>query len=94
MKYAPETQEKFDQYAQILRIWQTRMNLVAPSTLNDVQTRHIDDSTQMAEYLPNDAKNYRPGQRGGIPCCGFGNHGMASCCNRICWEKNRIFAKS
>ncbi len=67
MKYAPETQEKFDQYAQILRIWQTRMNLVAPSTLNDVQTRHIDDSTQMAEYLPNDAKIIDLGSGAGFP---------------------------
>ncbi|MCL2748899.1 MAG: 16S rRNA (guanine(527)-N(7))-methyltransferase RsmG [Alphaproteobacteria bacterium] len=52
MKYSPELQDKFEKYVEILRDWQTRANLVAPSTLNDIQHRHIDDSTQLAEYLP------------------------------------------
>ena len=52
MKYEPEIQEKFDLYSQILREWQTKMNLIASSTLDNIQNRHIDDSAQLADYLP------------------------------------------
>lgn len=43
---------KFEQYANLLREWSTRMNLVAPSTLNDIERRHIADSAQLADVLP------------------------------------------
>ncbi|MBE6460125.1 MAG: hypothetical protein E7009_04050, partial [Alphaproteobacteria bacterium] len=45
---------KFEQYEKLLREWSTRMNLVAPSTLDDIQTRHIADSAQLADVLPRD----------------------------------------
>lgn len=44
--------EKFDLYADMLREWSARMNLVAPSTLGDIQTRHFADSAQLADALP------------------------------------------
>ncbi|MCL1892066.1 MAG: 16S rRNA (guanine(527)-N(7))-methyltransferase RsmG [Alphaproteobacteria bacterium] len=67
MRYDTPVQEKFDKYAQILRDWQTRMNLVAPSTLDDIQGRHIDDSTQLAGYVPEDANVIDMGSGAGFP---------------------------
>lgn len=67
MKYPVQIQEKFDLYSQILRTWQTKMNLVAPSTLNDVQRRHIDDSAQLADYLPKNVTVLDMGSGAGFP---------------------------
>ena len=67
MKYTPQIQEKFDLYSQILREWQTKMNLVAPSTLDDIQTRHIDDSAQLADYLPKNVTILDMGSGAGFP---------------------------
>ena len=60
-------QEKFDRYAEMLRDWNTRMNLVAPSTLDVLQTRHIDDSAQLADYLPAGARVIDLGSGAGFP---------------------------
>ena len=49
-------EEKFIKYENLLKEWSTKMNLVAPSTLTDIQTRHIQDSAQLAKYLPKDVK--------------------------------------
>ena len=43
---------KFERYANLLREWSGRMNLVAPSTLNDIENRHFADSAQLADVLP------------------------------------------
>ncbi len=67
MKYPTQIQDKFDLYSQILRTWQTKMNLVAPSTLNDVQRRHIDDSAQLADYLPKNMTVLDMGSGAGFP---------------------------
>ena len=40
---------KFNKYAELLRDWSKRMNLVAPSTLNDIEQRHFADSAQLTE---------------------------------------------
>ncbi len=42
-----EALEQLDLYAALLGNWQTRMNLVGPSTLPDVWTRHFADSAQL-----------------------------------------------
>lgn len=47
-----ETAEKFDRYAAMLIDWQTRMNLVAPSTLPQVWKRHFLDSAQLLAHIP------------------------------------------
>src|SRR5574344_1531364 len=67
MKYPTQIQDKFDLYSQILRTWQTKINLVAPSTLNDVQRRHIDDSAQLADYLPKNMTVLDMGSGAGFP---------------------------
>jgi 16S rRNA (guanine527-N7)-methyltransferase len=47
-----ETSCKLDRYAELLREWQERMNLVGPSTLDHVWDRHFRDSAQLASLAP------------------------------------------
>ena len=58
---------KFERYADLLRQWSQRMNLVAPSTLNDIETRHIADSAQLADVLPRDVNIIDLGSGAGFP---------------------------
>ena len=58
---------KFEEYENMLREWSGRMNLVAPSTLNDVKTRHIADSAQLADVLPRDVNVVDLGSGAGFP---------------------------
>lgn len=60
-------EEKFIEYENLLKEWSTRMNLVAPSTLSDIQTRHILDSAQLAKYIPKDADIIDLGSGAGFP---------------------------
>lgn len=62
-----ENQDKFNLYKNILRDWSSKMNLVAPSTLNDIDTRHIADSAQLADYLPRDIDIIDLGSGAGFP---------------------------
>ncbi len=59
--------EKFKIYEEMLRDWSTRMNLVAPSTLNDITTRHFADSAQLADILPHDVDIADLGSGAGFP---------------------------
>ena len=58
---------KFERYESLLREWSSRMNLVAPSTLDDIQTRHIADSAQLADSLPCDVDIVDLGSGAGFP---------------------------
>lgn len=58
---------KFDQYELMLRDWSGRINLVAPSTLDDIKTRHFADSAQLADVLPHDATVIDLGSGAGFP---------------------------
>ena len=58
---------KFDRYAEMLHDWSSRMNLVAPSTLADIETRHFADSAQLADVLPPDAHVVDLGSGAGFP---------------------------
>jgi len=60
-------EEKFIKYEKLLKEWSTKMNLVAPSTLDNIQTRHIQDSAQLAKYLPKDANIIDLGSGAGFP---------------------------
>lgn len=42
-------------YVSLLRQWQARINLVAPSTLPDIWERHIADSLQLLPHLKSEA---------------------------------------
>ncbi len=58
---------KFEEYEKILRDWSRRMNLVAPSTLDNIQERHIADSAQLADVLPPDVSVIDLGSGAGFP---------------------------
>lgn len=62
-----ENKDKFEIYKNLLREWSGRMNLVAPSTLSDIDNRHIADSAQLAEYLPADCDVIDLGSGAGFP---------------------------
>ena len=59
--------EKFIKYEKLLKDWSTRMNLVAPSTLSDIQKRHIQDSAQLADFIPKNVKIIDLGSGAGFP---------------------------
>ena len=61
------SKEKFNRYAEILREWSAKMNLVAPSTLSDIETRHFADSAQLADILPKDVNIIDFGSGAGFP---------------------------
>ena len=47
-----ETADRLDRYLTLLLDWQTRMNLVAASTLPQLWTRHVADSLQLLPLAP------------------------------------------
>ena len=47
-----ETTERLDRFIALLLEWQSRMNLVAKSTLPHVWTRHVADSAQLLRLAP------------------------------------------
>jgi 16S rRNA (guanine527-N7)-methyltransferase len=47
-----ETLARFEAYAALLTKWQRAINLVAPSTLNDIWRRHFLDSAQLVSHVP------------------------------------------
>lgn len=51
-----ETLERCEAYVALLKDWNTRMNLVARSTLEDVWRRHMLDSAQIFPLVPTAAK--------------------------------------
>ena len=61
------SKEKFERYSELLREWSTKMNLVAPSTLADIEMRHFADSAQLADVLPKDVDIIDFGSGAGFP---------------------------
>lgn len=66
-----ETTERLDRFVALLLEWQARINLIAPSTVPHIWTRHIADSLQLLEVIPGaktDAKTWVDlGSGGGFP---------------------------
>jgi 16S rRNA (guanine527-N7)-methyltransferase len=56
-----------DRYVDLLRTWQTKTNLVAPSTLPALWTRHISDSLQLLTITPAAKTWVDLGSGGGFP---------------------------
>lgn len=52
----PENLEKLQLYANLLKRWNSRINLIGPATTADIWRRHFHDSLQLAQYLPRAAK--------------------------------------
>ena len=62
-----ETVEKLELYAELLRKWQRAINLVAPSTLEDVWHRHFTDCAQLINHAPNAESWVDLGSGAGFP---------------------------
>jgi 16S rRNA (guanine527-N7)-methyltransferase len=62
-----ETEARLDRYVALLEEWQAKTNLVSPSTLPNLWTRHIADSLQLLALAPS-AKIWADlGSGGGFP---------------------------
>jgi 16S rRNA (guanine527-N7)-methyltransferase len=62
-----ETEERLDRFVALLEEWQAKMNLVAPSTLPNLWTRHIADSLQLLPLAPSARTWMDLGSGGGFP---------------------------
>ena len=62
-----ETLERLDRFVALLLEWQQRTNLIAPSTLPNLWTRHIADSLQLLELAPDARAWVDLGSGGGFP---------------------------
>ena len=62
-----ETETRLDFYLDLLRQWQTKTNLVAPSTLPHLWTRHVADSLQLVTLAPTARTWIDLGSGGGFP---------------------------
>jgi 16S rRNA (guanine527-N7)-methyltransferase len=62
-----ETEARLDRYLDLLRAWQAKTNLVAPSTLPHLWTRHVADSLQLLTLAPNARTWVDLGSGGGFP---------------------------
>ena len=47
-----ETEKRLEAFVALLLTWQRRINLIAPSTIADVWTRHVADSLQLVALAP------------------------------------------
>lgn len=63
-----ETLDRLDLYETLLRKWQATINLVSPSTLPALWSRHMLDSAQLMSHVPAAARNWIDlGSGGGFP---------------------------
>jgi 16S rRNA (guanine527-N7)-methyltransferase len=62
-----ETEARLDRYVALLLEWQAKTNLVAPSTLPNLWTRHISDSLQLLDLAPAATTWVDLGSGGGFP---------------------------
>ncbi|CDZ72512.1 16S rRNA (guanine(527)-N(7))-methyltransferase [Neorhizobium galegae bv. orientalis] len=62
-----ETQEKLEHFSALFQKWAKAINLVAPSTLDELWRRHIADSAQIFQLSPQPRKWLDLGSGGGFP---------------------------
>lgn len=62
-----ETEARLDRYLDLLVTWQAKTNLVAPSTLPHLWTRHVSDSLQLLSLAPTAKTWVDLGSGGGFP---------------------------
>ncbi len=77
-----ETEARLDRYVDLLVAWQAKTNLVAPSTLPQLWTRHIANSLQLLDLAPSARRWLDFGSGGGFPgvvlACAMAEHEGAS----------------
>lgn len=79
MDVSRETAERLALYAARLREWNPRINLVAKSTLDDLETRHFADSTQLFDLAAHPVGHWVDlGSGGGFPGLVIAIRAMAS----------------
>ncbi|MBV9556421.1 MAG: 16S rRNA (guanine(527)-N(7))-methyltransferase RsmG [Pseudolabrys sp.] len=73
-----ETEQRLDRFVALLLEWNAKTNLVAPSTLSEIWTRHIADSLQLLELAPSARIWVDLGSGGGFPgipaACALAQH--------------------
>lgn len=78
-----ETLARLHAYADLIRRWNPKINLVAPSTIPDLWQRHIVDSAQLFAHAPRDARHWVDiGSGGGLPglvCAILAQDAMPEC---------------
>ncbi len=62
-----ETYERLKEFERTFLKWNTRINLVAASTLNEIWSRHVLDSAQLARLAPEELRWLDLGSGGGFP---------------------------
>jgi 16S rRNA (guanine527-N7)-methyltransferase len=62
-----ETVAKLDAYVDLLLTWQQTTNLIAPSTISELWTRHVADSLQLLGLAPTARVWIDVGSGGGLP---------------------------
>jgi 16S rRNA (guanine527-N7)-methyltransferase len=63
-----ESRQKIQTYVSLLLTWQQRINLIGPTTVGSVWSRHICDSLQLLPLLPKDTRSIAElGSGAGIP---------------------------
>lgn len=82
MPVSRETEARLDRYVDLLVAWQAKTNLIAPSTLPQLWTRHIADSLQLLDLAPSARRWLDFGSGGGFPgvvlACAMAEHEGAS----------------
>lgn len=77
-----ETEARLDRYVDLLVAWQAKTNLISPSTLPQLWTRHIADSLQLLGLAPSARHWLDFGSGGGFPgvvlACAMAEHEGAS----------------
>jgi 16S rRNA (guanine527-N7)-methyltransferase len=62
-----ETSQRLDRFVELLLTWQRTTNLIAPSTIPHLWTRHIADSLQLIDLAPDARVWIDLGSGGGFP---------------------------
>lgn len=63
-----ETLSVLSNYVVLLLKWNSKINLIGPATENDIWSRHIDDSLQVVDLIPESATSLVDlGSGGGLP---------------------------
>lgn len=63
----PDVLSRLDRFVALLLQWQKTTNLIAPSTIPDIWTRHIADSLQLLKLAPGAKRFVDFGSGGGFP---------------------------
>ncbi|MFN3658663.1 MAG: 16S rRNA (guanine(527)-N(7))-methyltransferase RsmG [Pseudolabrys sp.] len=68
VRVSPETLARLDRFVDLLLLWQQKTNLISPSTIPQIWTRHVADSLQLIDLAPAEVKVWVDfGSGGGFP---------------------------